>query len=43
MDEAGRSMLRQRLYSVGELLRMNQIVPESATSAVNDVPNAGEL
>lgn len=30
LDEAGRSAIRDRLYTPGELLRMNQLAPEAA-------------
>lgn len=29
MDEAGRSSVRDRLYTPGELLRLNQLVPDA--------------
>jgi predicted ATPase len=35
LDDAGRSVLRERLYTVGELLRQNQLTPDLAK-----VPNA---
>jgi predicted ATPase len=31
LDEAGQSVVRQRLYSIGELLRIGQVRPESLT------------
>ncbi len=36
MDEAGRSVVRDRLFTVGELLRMNQIVPDAAATRPAD-------
>ncbi len=33
LDEAGRSALRDRLYTAGELLRLNQLVPDPKMSA----------
>lgn len=33
LDEAGRSALRDRLYTAGELLRLNQLVPDPKISA----------
>jgi len=38
MDLAGRSMLKQKLYSAGELLRLNQVIPEAGglNTAAND-------
>jgi predicted ATPase len=35
-DEAGRSAIRDRLYTAGELLRLNQLEPDEA--AVNKIP-----
>jgi hypothetical protein len=34
MDQAGRDALRQRLYTAGELLRLNQLAPD--TKAVQE-------
>lgn len=37
IDEAGRSVLRERLFTAGELLRQNQLMPDpSAVAAVSD-------
>jgi predicted ATPase len=37
LDEAGRAVLRDHLYTAGELLRMNQLVPDPiAIKAVNE-------
>jgi hypothetical protein len=38
LDEAGRSALRDRLYTAGELLRMNQLTPDptAARAAIAD-------
>jgi len=33
LDEAGRSALHDRLYTAGELLRLNQLVPDPKLSA----------
>jgi len=33
LDEAGRSVLRDRLFTPGELLRQNQLAPDPATLA----------
>jgi hypothetical protein len=30
LDEAGRSAIRDRLYTAGELLRLNQIAPDDS-------------
>ena len=35
MDEVGRSVLRDRLYTAGELLRMNQLDPDPALSKLH--------
>ena len=35
MDEVGRSVLRDRLYTAGELLRMNQLDPDPALSRLH--------
>ena len=35
LDEAGRSALRDRLYTAGELLRIDQLRPDPALSAVD--------
>ena len=41
VDEAGRSVLRDRLYTVGELLRLNQLEPDPkvVTSATAKQPH----
>lgn len=41
IDAAGREMLRQRLFSPGELLRQNQLAPDNA--AVTDVRSEAQL
>jgi predicted ATPase len=41
LDTAGRDMLRQRLFTPGELLRQNQLAPDS--SAVADVRSEPQL
>jgi predicted ATPase len=41
IDAAGRNALRDKLFTPGELLRQNQIAPES--SAVTDVKEEGQL
>ena len=41
VDEAGRKALKEQLYTPGELLRMNQLIPDPATAsqlAENDLP-----
>ncbi len=41
LDETGKSALRDRLYTVGELLRLNQLIPEkSDTHRSDDVQTA---
>ena len=35
LDEVGRSALRERLYTAGELLRMNQLDPDPEASSLN--------
>jgi predicted ATPase len=35
LDEAGRSVLRDHLFTAGDLLRMNQLRPDPAASALN--------
>ncbi len=40
LDDAGKSAIRDRLYTAGELLRLNQLEPDE--TAVNNVP-AGQL
>jgi predicted ATPase len=35
LDEAGRSALRDRLYTAGELLRLNQLAPDPAARELN--------
>jgi predicted ATPase len=41
IDEAGRDLLRQHLFTPGELLRLNQLAPDSAT--ISDVNNDRQL
>lgn len=41
IDEAGRSVLRQKLFTPGELLRQNQLSPDP--NAVQDVPDERQL
>ena len=41
IDAAGREMLRQRLFTPGELLRQNQLAPDE--SAVSDVRSESQL
>lgn len=41
IDEAGRQMLREKLHTPGELLRLNQIAPDSST--VFDVAHERQL
>jgi predicted ATPase len=41
IDQAGLDMLREKLFTPGELLRQNQLVPEPAT--LMDVSDDGEL
>ena len=35
LDEAGRSAIRDRLYTPGELLRLNQLIPENGGSGLD--------
>jgi predicted ATPase len=35
LDEAGRSVLRDHLFTAGDLLRMNQLRPDPAAGALN--------
>jgi predicted ATPase len=41
IDNAGREMLRNKLFTAGELLRQNQLAPDPA--ALNDVENERQL
>ncbi len=41
IDEAGRSVLRDKLFTPGELLRQDQLAPDEG--ALRDVPNEGLL
>jgi len=41
LDEAGRSMLRDKLFTPGELLRQNQLAPDDRT--VSDVTHERQL
>ncbi len=41
IDEAGRSMLREKLFTPGELLRQNQLAPDEGT--VSDVSHERQL
>jgi len=34
LDEAGRSALRDKLYTAGELLRLNQLAPDPASRSL---------
>ncbi len=42
IDEAGRSVLRKRLYTVGELLRIGQLLPESPEAVPTSAAEGGK-
>ena len=41
IDAAGRDVLREKLFTPGELLRQNQLAPDE--NAINDVVNERQL
>jgi predicted ATPase len=41
LDETGKSALRDRLYTAGELLRLNQLIPEKSETDSSDRSQAG--
>ncbi|XQA78200.1 AAA family ATPase [Xanthomonas sacchari] len=43
LDEASRQMMREHLYSAGELLRMNQLEPDRGNIELQDRASSGDL
>jgi len=43
LDEASRQMMREHLYSAGELLRMNQLAPDRESIEHQDNASSGDL
>lgn len=43
LDDASRQVMREHLFSAGELLRMNQLAPDRASIAQQDKASAGDL